>query len=71
MKDVIKQTQMEQDVKTRTNIFQMFNSGDDISISLIQRKCRVGYNSAYRTFENLVEDGLIEKGKKFGVSKFV
>jgi len=71
MKDVIKQTQMEQDVKTRTSIFQMFNSGDDISIPLIQRKCKVGYNSAYRTFENLAEDGLIERGKKFGVSKFV
>lgn len=62
---------MEQDVKTRTLVFQMFKSGDDISVSLIQRKCKVGYYSASRTFENLVEDGLIEKGKDYGVSKFL
>ena len=46
MSDIIKQAQMEQDVKTRTAVFQMFKSGDDISVSLIQRKCKVGYNSA-------------------------
>ena len=50
MSDIIKQAQMEQDVKTRTAVFQMFKSGDDISVSLIQRKCKVGYNSASRTF---------------------
>ncbi len=71
MSDIIKQAQMEQDVKTRTAVFQMFKSGDDISVSLIQRKCKVGYNSASRTFENLVEDGLIEKGNGNGVSKFL
>ena len=71
MSDIIKQAQMEQDVKTRTAVFQMFKSGDDISVSLIQRKCQVGYNSASRAFENLVEDGLIEKGKEYGVSKFL
>ena len=43
----------------------MFKSGDDISISLIQRKCQVGYNTAYRTFEKLVEDDLIERGKAY------
>ena len=62
---------MEQDIKTRTAVFQMFKSGDDISVSLIQRKCKVGYNSASRTFENLVEDGCIEKGNGNGVSKFL
>lgn len=62
---------MEQDIKTRATVFQMFKSGDDISVSLIQRKCRVGYNSAYRVFENLVEDGLVEKGIGNGVSKFI
>jgi Fic family protein len=71
MSDIIKQTQMEQDVKTRTSVFQMFKSGDDISVSLIQKKCKVGYNSASRTFENLVEDGFIEKGNGNGVSKFL
>lgn len=33
---------MEKDIKTRTLIFQKFNSGDEISVSLIQRKCYVG-----------------------------
>jgi len=60
-----------EDIKTRTTVFQMFKSGDDISVSLIQRKCKVGYNSAYRVFENLVEDGLVEKGIGNGVSKFI
>ena len=71
MSDIIKQTQIEQDSKTRKAVFEMFKSGDDISVSLIQRKCKVGYNSAYRTFENLLEDGLIEKGNVNGVSKFI
>lgn len=61
----------EQDIKTRTLIFDNFNSGDDISISLIQRKCCVGYNTAKRVFENLVYDGLIQKGDKNGVSKLI
>lgn len=67
--DIIQQTQLEQAIKTRTTIFQIFKSGDDISVPLIQRKCKVGYNSAFRVFENLIEDGLIERGN--GVSKFV
>lgn len=71
MSDIIKQTQIEQDVKTRTTVFLMFKTGDDISVPLIQRKCKVGYNSASRTFKNLMEDGLIEKGKDNGVSKFI
>ena len=71
MSNMIKQTQMEQDIKTRTSVFKMFKSGDDISVSLIQRKCNVGYNSASRTFENLIEDGLIERGKGNEISKFL
>lgn len=71
MSNMIKQTQMEQDIKTRTSVFKMFKSGDDISVSLIQRKCNVGYNSASRTFENLIEDRLIERGKGNEISKFL
>ena len=63
MKDVIKETQMEQDLKTRTAVFQNFNSGDDIAVSLIQRKCKFGYFSASRVLENLIEDGLVQRGK--------
>jgi len=71
MSQIIKQVQLEQDVKTKKFVLQIFKSGDEISVSLIQRKCCVGYNSASRTFEKLVEDGLIEKTKGNGVSKFI
>ena len=63
MSDTIKEAQNEQDIKTRTSVFAMFNSGDDISVSLIQRKCKVGYNSAHRTLMNLLEDGLVKRIK--------
>jgi DNA segregation ATPase FtsK/SpoIIIE-like protein len=63
MSEIIKQTQLEQDEKTRSAILLHFKSGDDISISLIQRKCQVGYNSAYRTYNMLITDGLIIKPK--------
>jgi len=53
---------LEKSIETRVSVFQNFSSGDDISVSLIQRKCRCGYNSAYMVFEMLVEDDLIERG---------
>ena len=62
-KNGVVETQDEQDIKTRTVVFQNFKSGDDISVSLIQRKCKCGYFSASRVLENLMEDGLIEEGK--------
>ena len=72
MKDVIKQTQTEHDIETRSRVFHVFNSGDDISVSLIQRKCKCGYFSAYRVLENLVDDGLVERGKtEYEVSKML
>ncbi len=60
MSDTLKQAQLDQDIKTRTKVFGAFESGDDISVSLIQRKCSVGYFSASRVLENLIEDGLVE-----------
>jgi len=63
MSDTLKQAQLEQDIKTRTAVFGAFKSGDDISVSLIQRKCSAGYFSASRTLENLIEDGLVEQIK--------
>ena len=72
MKDVIKETQMEQDLKPRTAVFQNFNSGDDIGVSLIQRKCKCGYFSASRVLENLIEDGLVQRGKTIsGICKML
>ena len=61
MSEIIKRTQLEQDEKTRSAILIHFKSGDDISVSLIQRKCQVGYNSAYRTYNMMISDGLIKK----------
>tara|TARA_R110002049_G_scaffold10345_3_gene50972 strand:- start:1798 stop:2016 length:219 start_codon:yes stop_codon:yes gene_type:complete len=63
MKDVIKETQLKHDIKTRGGVFERFNSGDDISVSLIQRKCNCGYFSASRVLENLIDDGLVERTK--------
>jgi predicted transcriptional regulator len=63
MKDVIKETQLEHDIKTRSGVFERFNRGDDISVSLIQRKCKCGYFSASRVLENLIDDGLVERTK--------
>lgn len=70
MSDTIKEAQNEQDIKTRTTVFTMFNSGDDISVSLIQRKCKVGFNSAYSSLMNLVEDGLVKRIKVGGDTTF-
>ncbi len=55
--------QFKSDIDTRTKIFGMFKSGDDISVSLIQRKCSTEYFTASRTLENLIEDGLVKRGK--------
>lgn len=38
-----------------------FSKGDDISISIIQRKCKVGYNAAYRLLNYLISQKLIVK----------
>lgn len=37
----------------------------------IQCKCAVTYKSAFRTFENLVENALIERGSGNSVSKLL
>lgn len=50
----------EKDIETRSKIFQVFKIGDTITVPLIQRKCKVGYNTAYRTLKNLIEDDLVE-----------
>lgn len=60
--DSITAMQTEQDTKNRKEVLLRFKSGDDISISLIQRKCCCGYNSAYRVFTKLIEDGLVKRG---------
>lgn len=65
-----KYLQSKQDTKTRESVLIHFKSGDDISVSLIQRKCNVGYNSAHRTLMNLVMDGIIKRKTKGGDNTF-
>ena len=63
IEEIYNEVRDEQDLKTRTNLFNYFNKGDDISISRIQRYCKAGYGSASRVLENLKEDGLIKQVK--------
>lgn len=71
MQNNIEKIQAEQDAKVKETALQMFKSGDDISISLIQRKCKAGYNSAYRVFEDLIKTGIVKRGIKYGYSTFI
>ena len=75
MSDIFEKTieefNKQQDAKTLIEVFKSFGPGDDISISLIQRKCKVGYNTAYRTFYHLVHDGIIKQVDNNGISKFI
>jgi len=67
-----KEIQDKQDKVTLENIKGRFTSGDNISVPLIQRYGRCGYNSAYRVFEKLVSEGKIKRGEKItSVSKFM
>lgn len=50
-------------------IRETFQSGDEISIPIIQRKCLVGYNTAYRIFNQLCNEGFINRNPNNGVSK--
>jgi Fic family protein len=58
--------------KSIESVKEDFKSGDDISIPIIQRKYGLGYNTAGRVFDKLVNEKFIQKpsGKfGFGVSK--
>ena len=71
MKNIAKEVHNNQDLKTIDSVMEIFRSRDDISISIIQRKCNVGYNAAHRAFEKLVQGGVIEKIDGNYISKFV
>lgn len=72
MRNHISEFQNQQDKITMSNVVNMFSTGDEISISLIQRKCKAGYFSAYRVFEQLKEDGRIKASKSVnGISEFI
>ena len=67
------EVQSKQDVDTLVSVLNNFGSGNDISISLIQRKCKCGYNSAYRVFEKLAKKGRIIRSEThpLGISKML
>lgn len=47
---------------------EYFKPGDTVTVSLIQRYCRSGYNSATSVYKMLLSKGLTEESKK-GLSK--
>lgn len=50
-------------------VLKTFKKGDHISTPLIQRKCKVGYNSAKEVFDKLVDAGIVKRPhNKSGVS---
>lgn len=52
---------VDAEILEKVNIF--FSSGDDISVSLIQRKCRCGYFSASRVLQKLINENKVKEGK--------
>lgn len=71
MKDIIKQHNDKKDEETIRSFIVNFKNGEDVAVSLIQRRCRVGYNSAYRCFDKLSKEGFIKKSDSSIVSKVV
>jgi len=61
IKDLAEEFNDELDIKSRREFEIQFSKGDDISISIIQRKCKVGYNCAYRLLNFLIEQKKITK----------
>ena len=60
---------LNQMIETRQKIMSTFESDDEISVLIIQRKCFVEYNAASVTFRNLLEDGIIVENRER--SKFI
>ena len=58
----IKEIQAGIDMNLSVLVFQNFSSGDDISASLMQRKCKCGYFSASRVLRSLIKNGIVQKG---------
>jgi len=60
IKDLAKEYHDELDTKARAEFLIQFKKGDNISTSLIQRKCKVGYNTAVRLINYLNQNRLID-----------
>ena len=64
MNKTVKEALDIEDAKTRSSIDRSFKKGDDITISIIQRRCRTGYFTACRVLVKLQIDGLVSQTKK-------
>lgn len=61
----------EKDLTVFNQIKECFKSGDEISVSIIQRRFKLGYNAAWRVMDALLSEKIvIPNENKFGVSKF-
>lgn len=63
IEDLHKEHNDKVDAEVLENINIFFSSGDDIGVSLIQRKCRCGYFSASRVLQKLIDEGKVKEGK--------
>jgi hypothetical protein len=52
---------VDSELLEKVNLF--FSIGDDISVPLIQRKCRSGYFSASRVLQKLIEEKKVKEEK--------
>lgn len=60
----------DKDLKVFNQIKECFKSGDEISISIIQRRFALGYNAAWRVMDALLSEKIvIPNENKFGVSR--
>lgn len=55
------QLNKEADIKAQKEFDNIFKKDDDVSISILQRKCKLGYNSAVRLFQYLIQQKRISK----------
>jgi len=61
IKDLREEFFAELDEQARKEFEINFSKGDDISISIIQRKCKVGWNAASRLLTHLIKEKKIVK----------
>lgn len=55
----------ERDEATLTKVLTMFTYNDEISVSIIQMRCHVGYHSANYAYNALIKQGKIIRNLSF------
>ena len=63
IEDIHKEHNDKVDAELLEKVNMFFSSGDEIGVSLIQRKCRSGYFSASRVLQKLIDEGKVKEGK--------